>query len=189
MKILRLTLVIGVVGLLLSAQTVELGQKVFYSDEGYINIALDAAHAAKNLERDYVMFVLYLAADSGMQATIHRNDVILVYNNQEYQMPEIKEFRANYKRDRRDMDEYSRMGKDTLVLSKLRQYRFQWNYDFFPARGQNVRVTDEGSMTSYVGFKTKAYFKNPGFKSGDQILIKVKDKKNTEVWGMCAAIL
>lgn len=189
MKLLRMTLLIGLVGLLVSAQTLEIGQKVYFNDEGYINIAVDAAYAIQNLERDYVMFVLYMGVDPDIEAIVHRDDVILIHNGQEYQMPEIKDFRANYKRDRRDMDLYNRMGKDSLVLSSMRYYQFQWKYDFFPARGQNVRITDEGAMSSNMGFKTKAYFKNPGFKTGDQIIIKVKDKKNPEVWGACAAEL
>lgn len=44
-------------------------------------------------------------------------------------------------------------------------------------------------MSDSIGFMTKLYFKNPGFKKGDQIVIAVKDKKNPNVTGSCAVIL
>ena len=50
-------------------------------------------------------------------------------------------------------------------------------------------VTDQGSMAGMVGFRTKLYFKNPGFKKGDQIVISVRDKNDPEIVGSCAVIL
>jgi hypothetical protein len=44
-------------------------------------------------------------------------------------------------------------------------------------------------MAGMVGFRTKLYFKNPGFKKGDQLVISVKDRKDPEIFGSCAVIL
>jgi hypothetical protein len=71
----------------------------------------------------------------------------------------------------------------------MRWYRFQTAWDFFPARGQNVRKTDEGEISAQEGFQTKAYFKNPGFKAGDTIIIKVLDTENELIWGATAVQL
>jgi len=40
--------------------------------------------------------------------------------------------------------------------------------------------------TFNLGFRTRLYFKNPGFKKGDEIVITVKDDKNPELTGSCA---
>jgi len=39
-------------------------------------------------------------------------------------------------------------------------------------------VTDEGSMAGQLGFRTKCYFKNPGFQKGDKLIIRVTAKNN-----------
>jgi len=44
-------------------------------------------------------------------------------------------------------------------------------------------------MAGTFGFKTKLYFKNPGFKTGDTLVIKVRDKKNPELVGAVAVVL
>ena len=189
MKKLKGLLLIGSLAMLLPAQTIDLGSNVFFNNEGAINIAADAGIASRYLDSPYVMFVLYMGVDEKVAATIRRDDVILVYQDKEYKMPSIKELRANYNQDNRDQSVYDQLGKETLVLSEMRIYRFQWDYDFFPARNQNIRVTDEGDMRNIIGFKTKVYFKNPGFKKGDALVIKVKDKKDPEIWGAVAVIL
>ncbi len=189
MKLIRSLLFIVLTCSLMLAQTVHLGQEVFLSEEGVINLAVDAAVASRNLDSPYIMFMLFMGADPGAYAKISRDTVFLVHNNETYLMPSLKELRENYARDRYDWDLYRRMGKDSLVLSKMRWYRFQTSYDFFPARGQNVRVTDYGDITSREGFQTKAYFKNPGFKAGDKIIIKVLDIENRMIWGASAVEL
>jgi len=37
---------------------------------------------------------------------------------------------------------------------------------------------DEGSMTGNIGFRTRCYFKNPGFKKGDKLIIRVTAKND-----------
>jgi len=189
MKIMRLTVFMALLCLFLTAQTQDLGQKVYYNDEGPINIAVDAAVASRLIDSPYVMFWLYMGADENVSAQVNRENVILVFNNQEYAMASFDELRDNYDQDRRDLNIYARQGKQSLVTSYLRFYTFQWDLDFCPARFENVTRVDEGGFSSTVGFATKAYFKNPGFKTGDQIAIKVFDKKNREIWGAVAAVL
>jgi len=189
MKLLRSLLFLMLTCSLMLAQTIHMGQEVFFSEEGVINLAVDAAVASRNLDSPYVMFMLFLGADQGAVARFSRDTIFLVHNNQTYKMPPLKEFRENYNQDTRDLNLYRRLGKESLVLSKMRFYRFQTAYDFFPAQGQNVRVTDEGEITAREGFQTKAYFKNPGFKAGDTILIKVLDMDNNLVWGVTAVEL
>jgi hypothetical protein len=36
-------------------------------------------------------------------------------------------------------------------------------------------------MTGSIGFRTKCYFKNPGFQPGDKLIIKVRDKKKPDI--------
>ena len=189
MKIYRTAIFLLMAAVMLMSQTLDLGQNVFYNDEGPINLAVDAAVASRTLDGSYVMFVVYMGADQDLTASIKREDLVLIYNDKEYKMPNIKEFREEYSQDRRDINLYSRLGKESLVMSRMRFYRFFWDYDFFPTRGSGIIKTDEGSISSTIGFKTIAYFKNPGFKAGDTITIKVLDRKNPDMWGAAAVIL
>jgi hypothetical protein len=101
-------------------------------------------------------------------------------------MPSLEELRKNYRGDTRDITMYNAMNKASLALSELRYYRFPMFEDFFPDRRQGTIAIRQGSMASTIGFMTRVYFKNPGFKEGDLILIKVKDKKNPDIWGAVA---
>ena len=189
MNFFRILTLLFVMACFLPAQTLDMGQNLFFNEEGIINIAADASVAARTLDGEYVMFVLYLIADEGAYASIDREDVVLFYNDEVYTMPSLKEFRANYRQDRRDINLYNRLGKESLIQSKMRFFRFQWTYDFFPVLGHNVTLTDRGDISSQLGFKTKIYFKNPGFIAGDSITIKVTDRKNPEIWGAVTVIL
>lgn len=189
MKMMRLAAFVAMLCLLLTAQTQDLGQKVFYNDEGPINIALDASVASRLVDSPYVMFVLFMGTDKDLSAKVHRDNVTLIYNNQEYSMPSADDLRKNYTQDRRDLNIYVRQGKQSLVTSYMRFYTFQWNLDFFPAQAENVTRINEGGFSSSVGFMTKVYFENPGFKAGDTIVIKVIDRKKPDMWGAVSAIL
>ncbi len=124
-----------------------------------------------------------------MEATISRDSVILVHNGQEHKMPSLAELRSNYNRDNRDLGTYLRMGKQALITSKLRGYDFQENVDFFPGRTESMIHTQEGSISSNIGFFTRVYFKNPGFEEGDIITIKVSDKDDPSISGSIEIIL
>lgn len=189
MKLVRLAAFAVVLCTLLAAQTQDLGQKVFFSDVGPINIAVDASVASRLVDSPYVMFVLYMGTDEEMSAQINREDVVLIHNDQEYPMTSFDELRNNYDQERRDANIYARQGKQALVTSYMRFYTFQWNLDFFPPRATSVTRIDEAGISSRIGFRATTYFKNPGFKSGDNVVIKVIDRKKPEMWGAVSAIL
>ncbi len=44
-------------------------------------------------------------------------------------------------------------------------------------------------MMNRIGFRTKCYFKNPGFKKGDKLTIKVTAKNNPELTGQVDVVL
>ncbi len=138
------------------------------------------------MDSPYLMIMLYMTVDENISATVHRKDVVIVYRDKEYQMPSVKELRKNYSGDTRDMRLYNSVTKATLALSPIRFYRFPLFQDFFPGRTIAITAVDQGSMSNYLGFRTKVYFKNPGIKEGDVIVIKVKDKKDPEVYGAVA---
>ena len=105
-------------------------------------------------------------------------------------MPSVKELRANYKGELRDVDLYQRLGKEAVISSWVRMYQFPESANFFPTLTQAATLpTDEGHMVGYLGFLTPLYFKNPGFAKGDRLTIKVRDKKNPELAGECEVIL
>ncbi|OGD18411.1 MAG: hypothetical protein A2W03_06790 [Candidatus Aminicenantes bacterium RBG_16_63_16] len=190
MKILKLALV-GVLAFsaAAAAQTIELGQNVFSSSQGEIVLTIDAALAVRKLDSPYVMFMAFMVVMGGQSLVVNRDDVTMSYNGQDIKMPSLKEWRSEYKGALGDISLYNRLGKETLVLSHLRDYQFPSDQDFFPILGRGPLPTDQGSMAGMVGFRTKLYFKNPGFKKGDQIVISVRDKNDPEVVGSCAVIL
>jgi hypothetical protein len=171
------------------AQTVHEGQYIFTSDQGAIVLAADASVAVLKLDSPYVMFMLYMGMkDLKQSATVTPNDVVMVYNDQEYKMPTVKELEQKYGGELiNDMDLYRHQGKESLSLSEMRLWRYQRGGDFFPLPGR--LAVEEGSMANNIGFKTNVYFKNPGFKKGDQILIKVRDKNKPDITGEVAVIL
>jgi hypothetical protein len=170
------------------AQTVHEGQDVFFSDQGGIVMAADASVAVQKLDSPYIMVMLYMGMKNFQHsATVNRNDVVMVFKDQEYRMPSIKELGENYGGLLNDADLYRINGKETLALSQMRQWKYKMGEDFFPLPSQ--LGIEEASMASDLGFRTRVYFKNPGFKRGDEIVIEVKDKKNPSLTGAVAVIL
>ncbi len=171
-------------------QTIDLGQSVFYNDEGDIIMAVDAGLAIRKLDSPYVMFMVYMVARANQSLSVHRDDVTMVYNGQEYKMPSLKELREKYKGEMNDINTYRRLGKEALIFSRMKFYNFPTDSDFFPVLGtRGALPVDEGSMANQIGFRSKFYFKNPGFKKGDQLVLKVHDRKNPELVGGAAVIL
>ena len=181
-KSLVLTLALSVAAF---AQTEDLGMGAFANEQGPILIAVDAAMADLMLDSPYVMFVAYLAAkDQNQSFVVDRNDVVMVYNGREYHLPTVKELRENYSRGIHDLDFYRHLGKEGLIASWARFYNFTLQADFFPTLNLNSPLpVERGSMSGFIGFTTKLYFKNPGFKKGDKLMIKVRDKKNPQLTG------
>jgi hypothetical protein len=189
MKIVKCAFLVLFLCATVFAQTIDLGQNTFYNDEGAIVIAADASAAVQKLDSPYLMFMLYMGTRENQGITVSRNDVVMIYKDQEYKMPTVKELHANYKGENNDTELYRRMGKEAHVLSRMRDWKYQVDTDFFPPPGQGLIAVDEGSMAGGVGFMTRVYFKNPGFKKGDQIVIRVKDKNKPELIGAVAVIL
>lgn len=177
------------IALTLSAKNEYIGQNAYHNDGGQINIAADAVLVIRDLKSPYTPFYLFFGADKDVEATISRDSVILVHNGQEHKMPSLAELRSNYNRDNRDLGTYLRMGKQALITSNLRGYDFQENVDFFPGRTESMIHTQEGSISSNIGFFTRVYFKNPGFEEGDIITIKVSDKDDPSISGSIEIIL
>jgi hypothetical protein len=191
MKILKCALAILLAFSTGFAQTEKLGMGSFANEKGPILMAVDASLAIKQLDQPYLMFVLYMAAKKNQQAiTVSRDDVVLVYSGQEFHLPTVKEFRQNYNGQLRDLDFYKHLGKEGIISSWTRVYAFSTKDDFFPPNtlGASLAI-DEGNMYNFVGFNTLCYFKNPGFKKGDTITIKVKDKKDAALTGEVDVVL
>ncbi|MDH4219648.1 MAG: hypothetical protein OEY18_04805 [Candidatus Aminicenantes bacterium] len=167
----------------LTAETVYLGNNIYYDDEGPINLAADVRIAIRNLDSPYVMFMLYMTGDKNVSANIGRNNVVLVYKDKEYKMPNLSDLRKNYHATARDMELYWRLGMENLSFSEIRHYYFNLTGDFFPAQQTGDLPRDQGSVSGNFGFRTNVYFKNPGFKAGDVVVIKVWDEKNPEIKG------
>lgn len=171
-------------------QTRDLGQGVFYNNEGAILIAVDAGVAIRKIDSPYVMFRAFLAANSNEDIAVNRADVVMIYKDVEYRMPTYKEFQKAYSARENDLTLYRNLGKESLALSPMRNFQFPGTADFFPVLGlTGPSMTNEGSMAGTIGFKTTLYFKNPGFKTGDTLVIKVTDKKKPELMGAVAVIL
>jgi len=184
-----------VLGLLLAAaaaspQTLSLGQGVFYNGEGDILIAIDASVAVRKIQSPYVMFKAYLASASRGEIVVDRANIVMIYKDAAYPLPAYKVFQKEYSGQRNDFNLYRNLGKESLALSPMRNFRFPATADFFPAFGETAaRLTSEGSMVGTIGFSTTLYFKNPGFQKGDKIIIRVADKKRPEIVGAVAVVL
>jgi hypothetical protein len=169
------------------AQTIELGQTFFLNREGGIIVAIDTSVAVRKINSPYIMFMAFFVAGGNDNRSIHRDDVTMIYKGQEYKMPSYKEWLKEYNAATSDWKLYNTLGKENLSnYSELRLYSFPSDTDYFPLR--DLR-TDEGSLTKTTGFRTNLYFKNPGFKNGDELVIMVKDRKNPEIKGTCGVIL
>ena len=183
MKFVRIALYLGVLCLFLFSQTEELGENVYYNDAGTINLAVDATVAVYDLDKPYVPFVLFMGTDAKSKAKIHRSGVTLIHKDKEYTMPDIQEFRKNYKGENRDLKIYTQFGKKNLITPKMHHLRFQSAYDFFPQRTESTRLINEIEITGLIGFATWLYFANPGFVVGDTVTITIVDKANPDAWG------
>ena len=166
-------------------QTQDLGLGAYANEKGPILLAVDSSMAIQNLKSPYILFIVYMAVKNvdTKSAAVDRNDVTMVYKDQEYKMPTVQEIRKNYAAEIRDIDFYRRLAEAGMISSWIRFYKFPAGADFFPPRGRAGVPVDQGSMSDSIGFRTKCYFKNPGFEKGDKLTIKVRDKKNPDMTG------
>jgi len=172
-------------------QTEDLGMGAFASERGPILLAVDAALVDFQINSPYVMFVLYMAAKNQNQdIVVSRDTVVMTYQGKDYKMPTVKELRDNYRGEIHDIDFYRHLGKEGIISSWVRFYNFPQRADFFPPLTlRGTLVVDEGSMYAFTGFRTKVYFKNPGFKKGDKVTFKVWDKKKPDISGQVEVVL
>lgn len=188
MKSFKIILALLVLTVAAFAQTKDLGLGAFSNDEGPIMLAVDASVAGRELTSPYVMFVVWMASkDQNQNIVVDRDGVTLLYNEQEYKMPTFKELRQGYGAEIRDISLYRHLGKEGIASSWIRFYKFPNEGDFFPPLTARVNLkTDQGSMSGFHGFVTKCYFKNPGFKAGDKIVIRVTAKGKPDLMGEVA---
>lgn len=183
MKLVNTVLAILVIVVGAFAQTEDLGMGAFSNDKSDIMLAVDASLAMASLDKPYILFVVFMAAKSQNQnIVVSRDGVVMVWNGQEYKMPSLQEFRENYKGDVWDVTRYRKMAKEGIISSWIRFYDFPSSGDFFPSLQSNSQIkTDEGSMYSNQGFWSKCYFKNPGLKKGDTVVLRVTAKNKPEL--------
>jgi len=167
------------------AVTEDLGLGAFANDKSPIMLAVDASLVNVDLTSPYVMFVVYMAAKrQDQEIVVARNGVAMVYKGKEYKMPSLQDLRKNYRGEIRDISVYRHLGKEGLISSWMRLYEFPASGDFFPALTLGAPLkADEGSMYSFTGFRTKCYFKNPGFQKGDKLILKVTAKNDPSLTG------
>jgi hypothetical protein len=167
------------------SQTQDLGLGAFANDKSSIMLAVDASLANVDLTSPYVMFVVYMAAKKqDQEIVVARDGVVMVCKGKEYRMPSLQDLRKNYRGEIRDVNLYRHLGKEGLISSWMRFYDFPLQGDFFPPLTLGSQLPrDEGSMYNFQGFRTKCYFKNPGFQKGDKFVLKVTAKNNPSLTG------
>jgi hypothetical protein len=191
MKVLKAVLLLLAVCAVVYPQTKDLGLGAFANEKGPILLAVDASVVDKELNSPYLMFILYMAAaKENEDITVDRNNAVMIFQGNEYKMPSVEELRKNYNAEIRDINLYRHLGKEGIISSWIRLYKFPKRYDFFPALTVNAPLpVEEGSLDDSIGFRTKAYFKNPGLKKGDRLTIKVWDKSNPKITGECDVVI
>jgi len=191
LSILAFSLLLSVPAVFAQILTESYGQGVFANSDGPIKLVVDAGVAIKEIDSPYVMFIVYMASgQEGQNIVVDRNGITMVYDGREYKMPSVKELRQNYHRQIRDTNFYQITGKEGLASTWVRFYKFPENMDFFPPQTMKSSIpVDEGSMTGNIGFRTRCYFKNPGFKKGDKIVIRVTAKNDPNLSNEVAVIL
>lgn len=159
-------------------QTQDLGMGAYSNEKGPIMLAVDSSLVSLQVKGSYVMFVVYMASkDPNQNISVNRDGVVMVYNGQEYKMPSINVLQKEYRGEIHDLNFYRHLGKEGLIATWVRFYGFPEQGDFFPPVSMHSQVaTNEGSMAGQLGFRTKCYFKNPGFQKGDKLIIRVTAK-------------
>jgi len=191
MKVFRVALIALFLAAAAYPQTTDLGLGAFANETGPIAMAVDAQLVDRSIDAPYAMFVLFMGIKNGQgSATVAAKDVVMVYKGQEYHMPTLQQLRDSYSGELRDLGFYRRLGKEGVISSWVRFYRFPERSNFFPPLTLRSRLAiTEGYMAAMKGFLTPIYFKNPGFAKGDKLTIKVRDLKNPDLTGECEVVL
>jgi hypothetical protein len=173
------------------AQTEDHGLGAFSNEKGPIMLAVDTSVVGRDLDSPYAMFVVFMGAKGQKEnIVVAREGVSLIYDGQEYKLPSFKDLRKNYGAEIRDIALYRHLGKEGIASSWIRFYQFPNEGDFYPPLTGRARIkTEQGSMSGFHGFMTKCYFKNPGFKKGDKLIIRVTAKNKPELTSEVAVVL
>ena len=168
MKKLALLLSIAVFAGTAMAQTEDLGLAQFANEETPIMMAVDASFAVRNLDKPYLLFVLYLAGKSKLQeVTVGRDNVTMVYQGQELKMPTVKELRSSYRGQIRDYDFYRHLGKEGLMASWVRFFEFPGGTEFFPLPTiDSPTASDYGSAFNLHGLRHPDLLQESGVQEG-----------------------
>lgn len=158
--------------------TRHLGNYTYINTDGPIRMKVNAPVAAKHLNRDYLMLVLSCNTRPNDSATVTRDDITLIYDGSEFQLPSLRSFRENYAKDMQDLVLLSR---EFDPIAPLGNSRFQRNVNMFPARNQDVVLTDDFSISYSLGARTVLYFKNPGIEKGETAVLQVKAQGKPEM--------
>src|SRR4030043_1975643 len=97
MKSMRLVLAVTLFLGIAQAQTIDLGQHLFFNNENEIVFCVDAALAVRKMDSPYIMFMVFMGSKSQGSISVHRDEVVMVYKGQEYQMPSMDEWRKEYR--------------------------------------------------------------------------------------------
>ena len=165
-------------------QTESLGEGAYQSGVGPITLVIDTSLVSLKIDSPFVMFAAWIGAThNNHEITITPKTVTLIYNGQEYALATVKDLRDHYNGMRDDSDIYRKgLDKGAIISSKARLFRYIREGDFFPVLGLRAETpVEEASLFNDIGFRTKLYFKNPGFKHGDKATIKVWDKKDPAI--------
>ena len=175
----RIILLFAVAGFIVPAMagTRHLGNYSFINTDGPFKIAVNASVAARNLDRDYLLFVMYVGTGPGIRTTVYRDDITMIFGDKEIKLPTLGDFRKQYNRDVQDMVILSHE-TEHIFPSEMSNFEFQKHVDLFPARNQTLVVSDEFSVNSKTGCRTKLYFKKPGIQKGDTVILRIQSKED-----------
>ncbi len=191
MKIFKIAMLSLILVAAAYPQSKDLGMGSFSNEAGPILVAVGAQLVNESINRPYAMFVLFLGArEKEKPITVAATDVVMVFNGQEYHMPSLADLREHYQGEIRDLDFYRRMGKEGIISSWVRFYRFPNEGSFFPPLTARSGVAATAAhLVALDGFMSPIYFKNPGFAKGDKLTIKVTDSKDPAITGQCEVVL
>jgi hypothetical protein len=189
MKAFKISFLILFLGLAAFSQTKDIGQGVFFNNSGPIVLAVDASIVNQRINSPYVLFMAYMGAKEDHAYKVTRDTVVMTYKGQEYKMASVQELTKDFGDELKNARLYRFAGRESLLTSEMRFWKYEERTDFFPLPNQAQLAVDEGPVTGTIGFKTRMYFKNPGFQKGDQLTIKVWDKKDPSISAACDIVL
>lgn len=160
------------------SDTKAVGKNSFVSYDKLMNFGIDVVVARKNLDNKFLAIRFNAAGNKDQHIHLDRDSFVLVYKGKEYKMPSYKYVKKNYKSSLVDRQLF-KVNPQNIEISTSRKCVFI-SVDFFPAR--NIGLIDNYAYINYqVGATGYLIFENPGIKKGEQVTLKVLDKKERNV--------